>query len=115
MKRGTVIWDEYPENMEVAIPAKWIMVAENLLTQDQYKEWLYYTMKYFGVAGIEFTGDTEIDMVLHAVYEENEDFFDRYYNSLLRKKLPLEDLLKVFHVRKKEEQLNAYRRRAEAR
>jgi len=107
MKANTVIWDEYPENMEVALPAKWMMVAENLLTETQYKDWLFYAMCYMGVRGIHTTGDTEIDMILRAVYDEDEEFFDKYYNSLLKKKLPVEDLLKVTNVWTKEAQLSA--------
>ena len=107
MKANTVIWDEYPEHMEVALPAKWMMVAENLLTESQYKDWLFNSMLYMGVRGMHLTGDTEIDMILRAVYDEDEEFFDRYYNSLLRKKLPVEDLLKVSNVWTKEAQLSA--------
>ena len=39
--------------------------------------------------------------------DEDEEFFDRYYNSLLQKKLPVEDLLKVSNVWTKEAQLSA--------
>ena len=112
MNKNTVIWDEYPPEMEIAIPAKWIMVAENLLNEYQYKDWLFYTMKYFGCAGIAETGDTELDIVLNAVYDDDDEFFDQYYNSILKKKLPIEDLLKVSNIWTKEDQLNGiYRKR----
>ena len=115
MKENTVIWNEYPEYMEVALPAKWIKVAEDLLTEDQYKDWLFYSMRYMGSSGIILsTGDTVLDMLLHAVYKEDEDFFDNYWNSLLKKrnkKEPLDQLLKVSKIYSKEDQLNDYTKR----
>lgn len=114
MEENSVIWNEYPEDMEVAIPAKWIIVAENLLDENQYKEWLFCTMKHMGVCGDTFTGDTTVDMVLRAVYEENEDFFEGYWKSILKnriEKMPIADRLKVMHAWTKEDQLNAYSKR----
>lgn len=115
MKENTVIWNEYPETMEIALPAKSVIVAENLLSTDQYKEWLYYAMKFMGVCGEELTGDKEVDMLLRAVYDEDEEFFDEYIESLLRKRnanIPIADRLKVMHAWTKEEQLNAYKNKS---
>ena len=114
MKENSVIWNEYPEDMEVAIPSKWVAVAESLLNEDQFKEWLFYVMKHMGICGDIFTGDTTVDMVLRAVYEENEDFFDGYWKSILRnrnKNIPIADKLKVMHAWTKEDQLDAYTKR----
>ena len=111
MKENSVLYKDYPENWEVSIPAKWIFVAEDMLDQEQYKEWLFYTMRYLGVCGMGFSNDGVVNIVLNAVYDEDEEFFDRYWNSILKnrqKKTPLDQLLKVGRVYSKEEQLNDY-------
>ena len=114
MKENTIIWNEYPGDMEVAIPSKWVAVAENLLDENQYKEWLFCAMKHMGVCGDTFTGDRTVDMVLRAVYEEDEDFFEGYWKSILKNRnqnIPIADKLKVMHAWTKEDQLNARKAR----
>ena len=108
MNKNSVIYEDYPPTFEVSIPAKWILVAEDLLTESQYKDWLFYTMQYFGFVGMATTGDAIVDLLLEAVYDEDEDFFDKYYQSILYKRKPIEDKLKVMRAWSKEDQLNAY-------
>ena len=105
MNKNSVIFEDYPVNFDVSIPAKWILVAEDLLTEDQYKDWLFYTMQYMGIAGMAKTGDGIVDLLLDAVYDEDEDFFDKYYNSLLQARTPIADKLKVSKAWTKEDQL----------
>lgn len=111
MIENSVLYEDYPEDREVGIPAKWIFIAENLLNEEQYKEWLFQTMRYVGFCGMDLTGDSAIDMVLNAVYDDNNKFFDEYFNSILKqrqKKLPIADQLKVMRAWTKKEQLDAY-------
>jgi len=111
MKENSVLYEDYPEDWNVSIPAKWIFVAEDMLNEDQYKEWLFYTMRYLGVCGMWTSDDAYVNMLLDAVYDEDEEFFDKYWNSLLKnrqKKTPLDQQLKVGRVYSKEEQLDAY-------
>ena len=42
MNKNSVIYEDYPPTFEVSIPAKWILVAEDLLTESQYRDWLFY-------------------------------------------------------------------------
>jgi len=111
MKKNSVLYEDYPEDKDVSIPAKWIFVAEDLLNEAQYKDWLFHTMQYMGFCGMSLTGDTTVDMFLNAVYDEDEDFFEKYWQSILKKRqknLPIEDQLKVMRAWTKEEQLNDY-------
>ena len=108
MKKNSVLYEDYPEDWEVAIPAKWIFVAEDMLDEDDYKEWLFYTMRYLGFCGTWRSDNAYVNMLLQAVYDEDEAFFDQYWNSLLKKRTPIADRLKVSKVVSKEEQLNAY-------
>jgi hypothetical protein len=111
MNKNSILYEDYPEDNDVSIPAKWIFVAEDLLTESQYKEWLFYTMRYMGFCGMMETGDAVVDMVLNAVYDEDEEFFDRYWQSILKerqKQIPIADKLKVLRAWTKEEQLDEY-------
>ena len=111
MKENSVLYKDYPENNEIGIPAKWIFVAEDLLSEDQYRRWLFYTFRYMGFCGIGYTGDAVIDMLLNAVYDEDEYFFEKYWQSILKnrqKNTPLQDKLKVSRAWSKEEQLDDY-------
>ena len=108
MNKNTVLYECYPIDKEVGICAKWIFVAQDLLTESQYNIWLAATMKYLGFCGMARTGDAIIDLLLDAVYDEDEKFFDKYYKSILEKQTPIEDRLKVMRAWSKEDQLNAY-------
>ena len=49
-------------------------------------------------------------MLLNAVYEEDEEFFERYWQSILKerqKHIPIADRLKVTRAWTKEKQQNA--------
>lgn len=110
MNKNSILYEDYPVDSEVALPAKWIFVAEDLLDETQYKEWLFYTMRYMGFCGMIETGDVIVDMLLNAVYEEDEEFFERYWQSILKerqKHIPIADRLKVTRAWTKEEQQNA--------
>lgn len=111
MKENSILHKDYPEDGEIGIPAKWIFVAEDLLTEDQFEKWLFHTFRYMGFCGMGYTGDVEIDMILNAVYDDDEYFFNRYWQSILKnrqKMLPLQDKLKVSRAWTKEEQLDDY-------
>lgn len=108
MNKNSVIYEDYPQKGEIGIPAEWIFVAEDYLDEDEFKEWLYVTFCYMGFCGMGFTGNEKIDMLLNAIYNENDVFFEEYYKSLLLKRMPIEDRLKVSKMWSKESQLNAY-------
>lgn len=108
MEKNSVIYEEYPTSMSIDIPAKWMLVAEDYLNENQFKEWLFLTVQYLGFCGMEKTGDVQIDTLLDAIYDEEESFFDQYCNSLFKKRMPIEDRLKVSRMWSKEEQLDAY-------
>lgn len=110
MNKNSILYEDYPVDNEVALPAKWIFVAEDLLDETQYKEWLFYAMRYMGFCGMLETGDAIVDMLLNAVYDEDEEFFERYWQSILKerqKNIPIADRLKVTRAWTKEEQQNA--------
>lgn len=108
MDKNSVIYEDYPQKREVGIPAEWVFVAEDYLDEDEFKEWLYITFCYMGFCGMKFTGNSKIDMLLNAIYDEDDTFFKEYYKSLLLKRMPLQNRLKVSKMWSKEDQLDAY-------
>ena len=110
MEKNSVIYEDYPASMNIEIPAKWVSVAEDYLDESQFKEWLFLTVQYLGFCGMRKTGDVQIDTLLDAVYDEDEEyiFFNEYYNSLLLKRMPIEDRLKVSRAWSRKEQLDDY-------
>lgn len=108
MDKNTVIYQDYPFNMEVGLPAKWIFVAEHLLNEEQYKDWLFNAMQYFGFCGMKYADNSNVNMILRATYDEDEEFFDRYYNMISHSNLPIEDKLKVNRAWSREKQLDDY-------
>ena len=108
MKKNSFIYEDYPPEWTLGLPAKWVFVAEDMLDEDLFKEWLFYAMRYYGFCGTWRSDNAYVNMLLDAVYDEDEEFFDQYYNSLIKKRTPIDQLLKVSNVRSKEEQLNDY-------
>ena len=46
MEKNSVIYEDYPTNMSIDIPAKWMLVAEDYLNENQFKDWLFLTIAH---------------------------------------------------------------------
>ena len=78
MKKNSFIYEDYPPEWTLGLPAKWIFVAEDMLDEDLFKEWLFYAMRYYGFCGTWRSDNAYVNMLLDAVYDEDEQFFDQY-------------------------------------